>query len=265
MAIANGDFTLDNQPVPGNATIFDGNTIETSENVSRVSLRTGTRVELAEASRGVFHRDYLKLEKGVTQIDTSKAYQIQALSFKIVPVEGTASARVSITGSESVRVASLSGTFRVSNREGVLVARLFPGRSLDFFPQAESGAAAPTKITGCLTRSDGRYLLKDETANITTELRGEDLALRVGSQVEVLGTMKAADGTPVVDVLRVNLLAQSCWGDRPAAASPEKTTVLGMTRGHAVIAGVGIAAAAAIPAIVLNSDSHSKTLSPSSR
>lgn len=265
LAIANGDFRLDKQSVPGNATVFDGNTIETLENTSRVSLQTGTRIELAESSRGVFHRDYLKLEKGMTQVETSRAYQIQALSLKIVPAEGTASARVSITGSESVRVASLSGTVRVSNREGVLVASLFAGRSLDFSPQAEAGAAAPTKISGCLTKSDGRYLLKDETANITTELRGDDLASRVGSQVEILGTMKAAEGASVVDVLRVNLLSQSCWGDRPVATSPEKASILGMTRGHAVIAGVGIAAAAAIPAIVLNGDSPPKTLSPSSR
>ncbi|MDQ6701515.1 MAG: hypothetical protein M3Z36_15145, partial [Acidobacteriota bacterium] len=174
LAIANGAFTLDNEPVPGNATIFEGNTLETMENTSRVSLRTGTRIDLAGASRGVFYRDHLKLEKGMTQIETSKAYEIQALSFKIVPVAGTASARVSITGSESVRVAALTGTVRVSNREGVLVASLFPGRSLDFSPQVEAGAAAPTRISGCLTKSEGRYWLKDETANITAELRGGD-------------------------------------------------------------------------------------------
>lgn len=265
LAIANGDFTLDNQPVPGNATIFDGNTIETSENASRVSLKTGTRIELAEGTRGVFHRDYLKLERGITQVEISQTYQIQALSFKIMPAERTASARVSITGPESVRVAALTGTVRVSNREGVLVANLVPGRSLDFSPPAESGAAAPSRLSGCLTKSDGRYWLKDETANITAELTGGDIASRVGSQVEVLGTMKSADGVSVVDVLRVNLLSQRCWGDSPVATSPEKRSILGMTPGHAVIAGVGLAAAAAIPAIVLTGESNPKTLSPSSR
>ncbi len=265
LAIANGDFTLDNQPVPGNATIFDGNTIETLGSASRVSLKTGTRIELAEGSRGVFHRDYLMLEKGITQVETSQPYRIQALSFKIVPVERAASARVSIMGPDSVRVAALTGTVRVSNREGVLVASLSPGRPLDFSPQAEAGAAAPSRLSGCLTKSEGRYWLKDETANVTTELKGGDVASRVGSQVEVLGTMKSADGVSVVDVLRVNLLSRSCWGDSPVATSPEKRSILGMTRGHAVIAGVGIAAGAAIPAIVLTGESNPKTLSPSSR
>lgn len=266
LGVANGDFRLDNQPVPGNAAIFDGNTIETLENSSLISLRTGTRIELAEGTRGVFHRDYLKLEKGMTQIETSKAYKVQALSFKIVPAEGTALARVSITGSESVRVAALTGTVGVSNREGVLVASLLPGHSLDFSPLGEAGAAAPTRISGCLTKLEGRYLLKDATANITAELKGGDTASRVGSQVEVLGTtMQSPEGAPVINVLRINLLAQSCWSDSPAADSLEKASKRIMTRGRVVIAGVGIAAAAAIPAIVLDGESQPKTLSPSSR
>lgn len=270
LAIANGDFTLDSQPVPGNATIFEGSTIETLEAASRVSLRLGTRIEIANASRGVFHRNYFKLEKGITQVETSTPYEIQALSFKIVP-ERTASARVSITGPDSVRVAALTGTFQVSNYDGVLVASLSAGRSLEFSPQAEAGAAAPARMSGCLTKLDGRYWLTDSTANVTAELKGGDLESRAGSQVEVLGTMRTAQSTPVLSVLRVNLLSQSCWrrdataASASASASAEKPSVLGMTPSHAVIAGVGIAAAAAIPAIVLTSGSDPKTLSPSSR
>ncbi|MDQ6708589.1 MAG: hypothetical protein M3Z85_21730, partial [Acidobacteriota bacterium] len=54
LAIANGSFTLDRQSVPGNATVFDGNTIETSGNASRITLGGGTRVQLGESSRGIF-------------------------------------------------------------------------------------------------------------------------------------------------------------------------------------------------------------------
>ncbi|MGI8992546.1 MAG: hypothetical protein ACR2I2_23565 [Bryobacteraceae bacterium] len=270
LAIANGTFTLDRQAVPGNATVFDGNTIETSGNPSRITLTDGTRLRLGASSRGVFHRDYLELENGIGQVETGRGYWIEALSLKIGPAKGSASARVSIDVGERVRVAAIGGIIQVATRDGVIVASLTPGKSLEFTNEAEAGAAAPSHLKGCLMKSGGRYSLKDETSNVTAELRGGGLDGAVGSKVEVLGNFvpnssPTEGASQVVQVLKFDQSSQRCGAIGGSEMPPAKARILGMSKSTAVIAGVGIAAGAAIPAIVLNRDSRSKQISPSAR
>ncbi|MDQ2900553.1 MAG: hypothetical protein M3Y07_12260 [Acidobacteriota bacterium] len=270
IAIASGTFTLDRQFVPGNATVFDGNTIETSRSPSQITLAGGTRLQLGESSRGVFHEDYLELEKGVGQLDMRHGYRIEALSLKIASAQGSASARISIDREQVVRVAALSGTVRVANRDGVLVASLAAGKSLEFEVESEAGAAAPSHLKGCLVKSGNRYKLKDETASVTAELRGSGLDGAAGSQVEVLGKIvpnsNPAEGTTqVIQVLKLDQLSEKCGASGSLDTPASKARILGMSKSTAVIAGIGIAAAAAIPAIAMNRDGNPKQISPSSR
>ncbi len=269
LAIAKGGFILDNHPVPGNATVFDGAKLETGGGGSVITLPGLVRLELGQASRGIVHRDYLRLEKGVGQMDATGPYQVEALSFRIASAEGVSSARISIEGSETVRVAALAGRIRVANGDGVLVARLAAGDSLDF--ASEAGAAPPSRIKGCLEKSGERYRLTDEVSHVTAELRGAGLFSQAGFRVEILGKMlpdsqPAPGATQVIQVLRLSRLAASCT---VASVTPgvveSKSGLLGMSKGTAVIAGVAVAAAATIPAIVLTRNNESRPLSPTSR
>lgn len=141
VALSNGNISINNNRTAGNANLYDGNTIETSESASRVELKDGARVQLATDSRGTIYHDHLLLEKGTTQFLISDSYMVNANTLRISAVEPNTSARISIHG-PVVEVASLTGTVRVSNKAGEVVANLAPGKAFDFTPQ-DAGAAAP--------------------------------------------------------------------------------------------------------------------------
>ena len=50
---AKGSFTVDNAPMTGNATLFEGSMIETGKSFSYLRLNTGAQMQLAAASRGI--------------------------------------------------------------------------------------------------------------------------------------------------------------------------------------------------------------------
>ncbi|MDQ6704986.1 MAG: hypothetical protein M3Z85_03355, partial [Acidobacteriota bacterium] len=191
-------------------------------------------------------------------------------SLKIAPENGSASARVSIDRDRIVRVGALNGIVQVANSAGVLVARVTEGNSLEFTSEAEAGAAAPSHMKGCLLKSGNRYRLKDETSGVTAELRGARLDGAAGFQVDVLGKLApestpAEGATQVVQVLKLDQLAERCGVGGGSGKPASEARILEMGKGTAVIAGIGIAAGAAIPAIVLNRDSNPKQISPSAR
>ncbi len=59
VAKANGSFRVDSNPVVGNATLFEGNTLETSAASSELQLYSGIRMRLAPDSRGRVFGDRL--------------------------------------------------------------------------------------------------------------------------------------------------------------------------------------------------------------
>src|SRR5580704_1419715 len=157
---ARGSFTIDASTITGNATLFEGNEIETGKASSQLQLNNGARMQLAADSRGIVYRDRLVLEKGTSLIHSGANFQVEANSLRILPSE-TAGAQVSIRQSGTVEVAALSGPVRVTAANGVLLANLQEGKTLDFTPDS-TGPATPTTVTGCLESSSGKFLLADE-------------------------------------------------------------------------------------------------------
>ncbi|MDQ6700518.1 MAG: hypothetical protein M3Z36_10080 [Acidobacteriota bacterium] len=143
VALADGNFTVDKARTPGNAPLFDGNTIETSKAASRLQLNNGVRVLLASDSRSKVYHDRMVLEKGTTQVDSAGHYDVSA-NFLRVTGSDQNSARITMNGT-TVQVASLKGTLQVSNAQGVALARIAPGLAFDFTPQdPNAGASADT-------------------------------------------------------------------------------------------------------------------------
>jgi len=64
-----------------------------------------------------------------------------------------------------------------------------PTRS-PFDPQA--GAAAPTQISGCLLSKNDKFIIVDQTTNVTMEAYGAGLDKQTGNRVEITGTAEAA-------------------------------------------------------------------------
>ena len=80
-ATARGSFTIDNATIAGNATLFEGNHIETGKASSQLQLNNGARMQLAAESSGIVYRDRLVLEKGTE----GGNFQVEANSLRIRP------------------------------------------------------------------------------------------------------------------------------------------------------------------------------------
>ena len=244
--MAKGSFRLDNATVRGNATLFEGATIETAETGSSMELSSGARVTLSPESKGRFFGDHVVLERGQGRLDKTAGFHIEARGLTIQPETGNATGRV-LLASTRVQVAALTGSFRVLNASGMVVAKLPPGLTLAFEPQISSG---PTKLMGRLQMKNGHYLLTDETTNVTVELFGPGLAKEVGHRVEVTGSLDPTV-TPVSDAsefIRVTSVkpvpvagaapAGAAGGASGAAISGTAIAIIGGVAAAAVVGGL---------------------------
>jgi len=251
LAMARGSFRVDSSEVWSNATLLDGMTIETARVGSDLRLNAGARLNLAAQSRGTVHRDRMILERGVGELKNTTSYWIDARGLRVYSATPRALARVGFDQNNRVLVAALNGPVRVTTAQGLVVANMAEGKTLVFDPQ-QAGAAAATKVTGRVEKKDGRYVLTDETTNVTTELTGEGLEKYVGRRVEVTGVIDptakpAAPATSLVKITEVKLLsapgagAGAGAGGWAALSTGAKVAIIG---GVGAGAGVGIAAAA---------------------
>ncbi len=193
---AKGSFRLDNATVNGNATLFEGASVETTTATSSMELIGGARLSLAPLSKGKFYGDKVVLEKGSSEVEKAAGLKIEARGLTIQPETGRASARIMLAGLNRVDVEAVTGSFRVLNSHGILVANLAAGRALELDPQPQQ--ATQTKLTGCLVFRNGHYVITDETTNVTVELGGLGLDKEKGNRVELTGGMDPTQ-TPVSD------------------------------------------------------------------
>jgi hypothetical protein len=281
---ARGSFTIDNSSIAGNATLFEGNQIETGKASSQLQLNNGVRMQLAAESRGIVYRDRLVLEKGSSRVEKGN-FQVEANSLRIRPASETASTQVSIRESGLVEVAALSGPVRVTAANGVLLANLQEGKTLDFTPESGPGPATPTSVTGCLESSSGEFLLTDEASLVRFGVKGTGLDKEVGHRVQLDGTVTPVpDSMSQIQASSVKMLSKKCShrGTAAAAAGVGAAGAAGAGAGaagagtigaigaaiasHAVIAGVivaGVATGAAVAVVkTTGSSSNSTSISP---
>jgi hypothetical protein len=266
VVMARGTFQVDESRVSGNGTLFDGTTVETGKASSELHIQGGVRMFLGSDSRGKVYRDYLVLERGQSEL-ASGPYRINARTLQILAADSYSGAKVTLEGANRIQVAALRGPVRITNGRGVLIANLEAGRSIDL-DQQDSGAVAPSKLTGCLRRADGRFLLTDDTAGITVELLGSGLEKEVGFKIEVIGSQdpSATPATGASQVVRAHSfkeISKRCASGGAAASGSGGVagtgsgtgtaagTIGGIITTKAVIAGVVVAAAATGTAVGL--------------
>jgi hypothetical protein len=230
---------VDSMQTPGNATIFEGNTVQTGTASSQVRLKDGGQVRFGTESRGKVFTDHVDLQQGSAQVS---GYAAVANGLSIRP-EGTGSVSVSIHG-KAVEVAALTASVHVFNAQGLNVANLVPGRALNLAPQ-DAGASAPSNLTGCAVKTGNNLFLTDESSNVTVQLRGGKVPNK--KRITVTGAVASgatatSPATQVVDVTSVREIGGPCKSAAAIAAGA------GAAAGGAAGAGAGGAAAGAAAA-----------------
>jgi hypothetical protein len=242
IAMSSGSIMVNSGWTAGNATIFDGSTVQTRESASQVRLTDGAQVLFATESRGKLFTDHVDLEKGSARIS---GFAANAAGLN-VRTEGNGSANISMQGKE-VQIAALTGNVQVFNAKGMNVANLLPGRALSLRPD-DAGASAPSSITGCAVKSKNNILLTDETSNVTLQLRGG--AIKTGRRIQITGSMipnatPATGATQVIDVTNVKDIGGVCGAAGKLAAGGAAGAAAGGAAGGAAGAAAGAAGAAA--------------------
>jgi hypothetical protein len=245
IAMSEGNILINSSASAGNATIFDGSTLETQTASSQVRLNGGAQLRLASDSKGTVYSDHVDLKKGSANIT---GYSANANGLN-VRADGKASAAISMRDRGVIEVAALTGNVHVFNAVGLNVANLAPGRALDLRPQ-DAGASAPSSLTGCTKKSGNDTLLTDETSNVTVQLRGG--SAKANRRYQVTGSMvpnatPASGATQVLNVTNARELgACGAGGAAGGGAGAGGAAAAGAGLGSAAIAGIVIAAAAAV-------------------
>ena len=249
---SDGDFQVDGSTVRGNATLFEGSTVQTGGAQSRIQLSGGADIVLSPASRVQVYRDHTVLQQGTQSVKNGEKYVIEAATLRISLRDTHTFAEIVAKDSNRVSIAAREGSVDVSNGAGVLVATVRPGLALAFDTQA-GGTPTASKMSGCLVMRGGKYLLTDSTTNVTVELQGPDAASNAGHRVEITGRMipgaTPADGaSQVIQVVTVDSVGAACGlmraarGQSPGGSGGTAGTGGGMSTGAivAIVAGVAV-------------------------
>ncbi len=249
---ATGSFLVDSSKVWRSTTLFDGSTVETNDGPSNVRLNDGGQVRLGADSRAKVYRNRVVLEKGLTQLQTTADTPLEARTLKVYSASADSVGQMRLSESNKVIVAAVRGSLRVTNASGVLVANLAAPAALTFDPQVGGGAASPTRLSGCLLSRDGKFVVVDQTTNVTMEVYGATLDKQLGNRVEVSGTADvmpagAAGSAERVHVTDMKLIAKGgCASVAKKVGAAVPGGVGGAAAGGASAAGISTAATVAV-------------------
>ena len=79
MAVTNGGFQVDHARVMGNATLFDGSSVETAKSPSQLQMDNGASMRLATDARATVYQRKVILERGTGQMESAAGYEVEAL------------------------------------------------------------------------------------------------------------------------------------------------------------------------------------------
>jgi hypothetical protein len=205
-ATAENGLVVDNSRASGNATVFEGSTIQAAA-VSRIRLVNGTHLDLGAGSKAQVFAGHLALNTGTSEVQSASGFEIDTRTLRIKPADAHSIAKVALGDSNQVLVTAINSPVDVRNQGGVLVARVFPSLPMSFLPQAApaSGAAASTyNSDGCILDTGDSVVISDPTGRQVFELRGKkgaNFSGNVGKRANVVGVIDTS-ATPKAGALR---------------------------------------------------------------
>jgi hypothetical protein len=233
--------SINDSRVSGSATLLEGASVQT-RTYSRIKLNNGTRLDLAAGSKVHVFQNHESLESGMTEIQSSSGFEVDARTLKIQPSGSSSIARVRLDGDKAVLVTALNAPVNVMSREGFVVARVLPGAPMSFLPQA--AAANAFDNTGCVLNKSGAAIFVDETGNQVFELRGIDMTKAIGHKTHVTGTIDASASPAAGATKVIKVSAAKAGGKDGCSALATKVAATTTAAGLGAAAGVGAGAAA---------------------
>ena len=236
---AAGSVTIDHSPVWGNATVFEGTLVETSNASGSVALSNGVRIQLGAKSRVSLSEKKMRLDSGTGQVTAAAPFEVDARSLRIRADQG-ARMVVAYTADHELEISAVRGRVQVANQAGVALASIPAGRDIVLALQ-DTGANTVAR-TGCLLYKDGHFILQDEATSEVVELNGSGLRDNVGNRVRVTGAAGSAKppagiATSVMNVSQMSLestggclsvaSALGAQSNPPAAGTPAPATPQG--------------------------------------
>jgi hypothetical protein len=262
---AAGTVELDSSPVARHGTLFEGSTVETYRAGSQLEIPNEMKASLGAASRAQVFRDHMILEKGDSQLSGSAHYWVQARGLRIRSLDSDAVATVSLRGDKQVLVMAQGGPIRIANAQGLPIAWVKAGRTLQLEPPAPGATVVASTLTGCMQQDSGHYFLVDQTTAVKVEVRGPGFEQEVGNQVTITGVRDASgtsmgDASQLINATSVTRNSTHCVvtadGTAPAGTGAVAKTG-GFSTTKAIIAGVVVVGSAAIVVGVVRADSKS--------
>ena len=229
---ARGGMWVDNNRVEGNATLFDGSVVQTGHATAILRLDKVAEITMASDSRAALDRDRLVLQQGESELTASPSFHIEANGLRATPGQENSRGVVSITAENTVLVAALTGSFAVTNDQGVMLASVRPGQSVSFAMQTYGDPSACT-ASGRISLDSGNYFVTIAATGIKYQLAGKDLAKLlgnlVGESVTIKGTI-VSGAAPAGEATAVIAL-QNFWTPASAKETP-------LISGRLIVAGV---------------------------
>jgi hypothetical protein len=262
MITSPSSFSLNSAVVSRSATVLNGAQVHTMKAPSQIVLDGGGQVSLAAGSAGRVYREKLRLDGGVARLDRAADLSVETPTVVVRAVDPSSKLDVAVGKGNQVGVSVRNGEARVMNLQGVEVARLFAGETLNFSlpapsPLPQGGASSAMKLSGCVEKVliEGKpyYFLTDSTTKTKIQLQGTDIEKLAGKVVQVEGspnsTVSPARGASQVMVV-VKVVSEKkvagCpvagggfWA-RPLGAAP-LVLLGGLVIGGGTVAGLAIA------------------------
>lgn len=250
VAVSEGALQVNQATVQGNANLEAGSLVKALSAEVRVKLAGGATATLIPSSEARFTGQAMELRTGGGIIANVGAYPVTALDFDVRTAAGARTQVFLLNG--QLQVGALDGEVKVSNRKGVLLARVLPGKPLALTPAAANDRTST--MTGALRKDSDRWMVRDEITNVDAELRGGDPARFLGQRVEVTGTASASTGRSgqVIEVARLVPAGQGgaarpttgqSGSSKPGSSAPQRTG--GQGGGMSSGAKIGLIAAVA--------------------
>lgn len=235
-ASARGDMRVDNYLVKGNATLFDGSVIETGQATADLRLDKGVEVTLSTSTRGTLYRDRLVLQRGETEFAAPSSFQVEANGLHVTSNELNSRGVVSLNPGNMVEVAALTGSFGVTNDQGVLLASVRPGRMVSFAMQA-GGSTTSFSGVALVSYVNGHYYITT-AEGVKYELTCKDVQKYIGTKdVVITGTIQAPSTEGGTSMICVSAIAIN---GATGMSQATKWIIAGGLVGAGVGAGVGI-------------------------
>ena len=265
-AVSASNFLMNERVMPGSGSVPDGAALATAAAGSTLHLDGGVRLDLAPHSRGRVYQDRLVLEAGEASLDGLAGYKVDASELRVAPSRGARSA-VGYETDGRLKVSAEGGPVRVTNRSGLLLAQVLPGRSIFLTPKAGSGTANTMSLVGTIEKRDNGLFLMDETAGITVKLQGIELDKYVGKKVRIAGKtdeqavrLEGIAATVVVErVQPVGSSSAKKKGAAAGAAGGAAATGAGLSTTAIVVGGIAVAGAVTGTSVAVNRSGKSAT------